>query len=190
MDCNRMLMKHYYSARDKSLLQWPVARSVAKSGSTGGGGGCCMAVSVGPDKKEAGQQKEKEKRGGGPRRGERLADVKRSRWRMRLHTHTRTRLVNTQPTHTHTQIWALRHEQTSATPCLSFSFLSIYIYKLGVCIDFWTLSLYIMYRLYWGPRALFYRALFSLRVVKVKKERHACNRGSGYWNWIRVVSCV
>jgi hypothetical protein len=68
--------------------------------------------------------------------------------------------------------------------------LSIYIYKLGVCIDFWTLSLYIMYRLYWGPRALFYRALFSLRVVKVKKERHACNRGSGYWNWIRVVSCV
>lgn len=28
-----------------------------------------------------------------------------------------------------------------------------------------------MYRLYCGPRALFYRALFSLRVVKVKKER-------------------
>lgn len=42
MDCNPMLMKHYYSARDKSLLQW----SVAKSGSIGGGGGCCMAVSV------------------------------------------------------------------------------------------------------------------------------------------------
>jgi hypothetical protein len=69
------MLMNYYSARDKSLLQW----SVAKSGSIGGGGGCCMAVSVGPDKKEAGQQKEKEKRGGGPRRGERLADVKRSR---------------------------------------------------------------------------------------------------------------
>lgn len=59
------------------------------------------------------------KGGGGGRWGERLADLKRSRWRMHVHTHG---LVNTQAHRS----GRLRHQQTSSTP-VSLSLVNIYI---------------------------------------------------------------
>jgi hypothetical protein len=58
------------------------------------------------------------------------------------HTHTHIRIGKHAA---NTQIWALRHQQTSATPVFFFFFfVNIYIYKLGVA----SILLSIMYRLY------------------------------------------
>lgn len=94
---------------------------------------------------------------------------------MRLHTHTHTHTIGKHAANTHTHTHKSEPSDISRPPRPPvFLFLScqyIYINWAFASISELSLSLYIMYRLYCGPRALFYRALFSLRVVKVKKER-------------------